>query len=60
LCYIKKHSIYITHNGEQKTLSKIMMFQAKRTGETQCYGSCYNSADTFEGAVRDSEKVQSK
>jgi len=24
-------------------LSKIMMFQAKRTGAPHCYGSCYNS-----------------
>jgi len=59
LCYIKKHGIYITHKCEQKLLSKIM-FQAKRTGEPHCYGSCYNSADTFEEAVRDSEKVQRK
>ena len=41
-------------------LSLVMMFQAKRTGEPHCYGSCCNSAETFEGAIRDIEKVQSK
>jgi len=41
-------------------LSKIMMFQAKRIGEPHYYSSWYNSAETFEGAIRDSEKLQSK
>jgi len=45
LYYVKKHCIYFTHKSDQKTLSKIMMFQTKRTGEV---------------AIRDSEKVQSK